>query len=317
MPQNPDSLHLQASINDTLRSPAVAIMQDSTHRHVRRRSQAFILDSLHRVASADSAALVAESAKAREDSIARANEPVIAKPVYVNLFQGHLLQPVHMQAQQRSGTNPDWFFPVLIFVISVYAGLNIFYRRYFRQMISAFVNNNITNQIVRDENVIVQRASVYLSLVFNIIAALFLYLISIHLDWDMGGIGHGFSRFLFFAILVSLIYALKFLALKISGWVFGLDREMAIYIFNIFLMNNVLGIVLVPVIALLAFNPDLPFQLLLVVAVVFISLAYLYRVGRGLITGMAIPGFSPLYLFLYLCTLEIGPLLVLLRVLRV
>lgn len=101
-------------------------------------------------------------------------------------------------------------------------------------MIQALLNNNLTNQIVRDENILVQRASVYLSVAFHLIGAMFLYLVSIHYKWDLGGIGNGFPRFLFFSILVSAIYSLKFLFLKICGWLFDLDREMATYIFNIF-----------------------------------------------------------------------------------
>lgn len=64
-------------------------------------------------------------------------------------------------------------------------------------MIQALLNNNLTNQIVRDENILVQRASVFLSVAFHLTGALFLYLVSIHLGWEIGGIGTGFSRFLF------------------------------------------------------------------------------------------------------------------------
>ena len=41
----------------------------------------------------------------------------------------------------------------------------------------------------------------------------------------------GFSRFLFFTLLVAAVYTGKLLVLKFCGTLFGLDREMAAYIF--------------------------------------------------------------------------------------
>lgn len=234
--------------------------------------------------------------------------------LYTNIYKGHLLHPSHSQPQDRNTMSPIWFFPIVLIALSVFAALRIFYNKYFHQMLIAFYNNNLTNQIVRDENILVQRASVYLSLVFNLIAALFLYFISIYFGWELGGIGTGFSRFLFFAIGVSFVYTLKFLVLKISGWLFNLDREMATYIFNTFLINNILGIVLLPFVCLMAYNQLFSTYWLISFSLVLAALAFAYRLLRGILIGFNASSFSPLYLFLYLCALEIAPLMILIRI---
>jgi hypothetical protein len=239
--------------------------------------------------------------------------PVKTSPAVVNLFGAHSLKPVHNGPVDRPNVSPDWLFPVLILVAAVFTWLRVFYNKYFSQLFEAVVNNNLTNQIVRDENILVQRASVYLSIVFYLVAALFLYEFSLYRGWELADIGSGFPRFLFFAILVSAVYALKFLVLKIAGWLFDLERETALYIFNVFLLNNLLGILLLPLIALLAFHSILPADRLFQAALIIVGLLYVYRLFRGLLVGLGTSGFSPLYLFLYLCTLEIAPLLVLLR----
>lgn len=236
------------------------------------------------------------------------------QPEFVNFYKGHELKPVHASPQQKENIYQDWFFPVFIVVLAIYTWLRIFYNKYFNQLLQAFLNTNLTNQIVRDENILVQRASILLALTFNIIAALFLYLLSLELDWNLGGIGEGFNRFAFFITIVSAAYTFKFLILKIIGWLFDLDREMATYIFNIFLINNVLGLILVPIVALMAYNPFIESPFIAVLSIWLIGMAFLYRLIRGLLSGMSVSGFSPLYLFLYLCTLEIAPLLVLIRI---
>lgn len=233
---------------------------------------------------------------------------------YINLYAGHELNPIHRSPQSIDNGYQGWFFPVLLFVLAIYTWLRLFYNKYFNQLIEAFLNTNLTNQIVRDENILVQRASILLALTFNIIAALFLYLLSLEIGWNLGGIGNGFNRFAFFITIVSAIYTFKFLILKIIGWLFDLDREMATYIFNIFLINNVLGLILIPIVALMAYNPLIEAHFLANLSLWLIVVAFGYRIFRGLRSGLSVAGFSPLYLFLYLCTLEIAPLLVLIRI---
>ena len=250
----------------------------------------------------------------KTDSVIYFNDTLPAVSKYTDLYKGHLLHPTGTEPIARSHVSPVWFFPIILFVLAVFAALRIFYNKYFSQMLVAFVNNNLTNQIVRDENILVQRASVYLSIVFNLIAALFLYLISVYYGWDLGGIGMGFSRFLFFAVIVSAAYTLKFLILKISGWLFNLDREMATYIFNTFLINNILGIALLPFVCLIAYNQMISASWLILIAVILAATAFAYRMFRGILVGLSMPSFSLLYLFLYLCTLEIAPLVILIRI---
>lgn len=238
------------------------------------------------------------------------------KPQFINFYQGHELRVIHSSAQENKNIYQDWFFPVFILTLAIYTWLRIFYNKYFNQLLQAFLNTNLTNQMVRDENILVQRASILLALTFNIIVSLFLYLLSIELNWNLGKIGVGFNRFAFFLTIVSAVYTFKFLTLKIIGWLFDLDREMATYIFNIFIINNVLGLVLVPIVALMAYNPVIEPHFLAVLSLWIIGIAFLYRLLRGLASGLSVSGFSVLYLFLYLCTLEIAPLLVLIRIVK-
>jgi hypothetical protein len=232
---------------------------------------------------------------------------------YVRLYKGHELIPVSREPVMRNNITPDWFFPLILIVLIVYTWLKVFYAKFFSQMIQAFLNNNLANQIVRDENIFVQRASVYLSVVFNLIGAMLMYLISVHYNWYLGGVG-GFGRFVLFFILVSSAYAIKFLTLKICGWLFEQEREMATYVFNIFLINNILGIALLPFICIYAYNESLAFPWLLTIPLILAVVSYCWRIFRGLQIGLGISPFSPLYLFLYLCALEIAPLMILIRI---
>jgi len=247
-----------------------------------------------------------------EDSLTVQEETsAAARPVI--LFTGHELKPRHENPVPVNRSTPDWIFPVLLLVVAMFTFLRIFYNRYFSRLFAALVNSNLANQVVRDENILIQRASVLLNVVFYMVAALFLYFVSATFHWELEGLDFGFSRFLFFTILVAAVYTLKLIILKFCGTVFGLDREMAAYIFNIFLVNSVLGMALLPLIGLLAFAAWVPSFWIICFSLVIIGAAFLYRMIRGVLIGFGSPYFSAVYLILYLCTLEIAPLLVVVK----
>jgi hypothetical protein len=231
----------------------------------------------------------------------------------VDVWKTHELKPVHNSPQQLTDSNPDWLFLILIIVLGVLTYLRVFYRKNFFQIIAACFNNNLTNQIVRDENLLMQRASVMLNVTFSIIAASYIYLVSVHYDWSLDGIGTGFIRFVFLALIVSAAFTLKFLVLRFCAFLFHLGREMSTYIFNVFIINNLLGIALVPFVALILFGNSIDSTILIITAATVIGIAWLYRIGRGILIATRYPAFSPVYLFLYLCALEIAPLLVLVK----
>lgn len=232
-----------------------------------------------------------------------------------NFYGSHELKVIHNGPQLLERNTPDWIFPLLVLILAAFAWLRAYYNKYFMQIFTAFFNNNLTNQIVRDENILLQRASVLLNIVFNLVAALFLYLISIHFNWFLFGIGTGFSRYIFFTIIVSAVYTIKFLILKICGFLFKVDKEMSAYIFNIFLINNVLGILLIPMVVLLVFSVSINATGIIYFSLILAVLAFFYRLARGLSVGVASPVASLYYLFLYLCALEFAPLVVLIKIL--
>jgi hypothetical protein len=226
------------------------------------------------------------------------------------------LKQIHTHPLPVNKDNTDWVFFTLLISCTAFIWVKVFYRKIFEQITQAFFNNRITNQIVRDENILVQKASVLLTIIFNLVASLFLYQISILFSWNPDYLGGGFNRYLIFAFAVSFIYTIKFIGLKVIGNIFKIDKGIAIYIFNIFLINNLLGIALLPILTFISFSKS--YALYGVdLALILIGVAFVYRLVRGFLIGLTYGGFSLLYLFLYLCALEIAPVMVLFKLLTI
>ena len=231
------------------------------------------------------------------------------------LFQQHELTPVHDGAVPLNASHPLWLFLILILIAALAITARIFYRKNISELARAFLSLSVTNQLMRDESILLQRTSLLLTVIFNLTAAFMLWQFGAAFASGLPFALSDFSRFLVFAFIIAVIYTMKYLLLKLAGFIFGLDEEIDAYIFNIFLSNNFFGMVLFPGAVLLFLYPQLS-QSSIVSTIVIITAAlfFLYRILRGILIGRALPSYSPVYLFLYLCALEIAPLLVLLKI---
>ena len=204
---------------------------------------------------------------------------------------------------------------VLLVITSLVIIVRIFYRKNISELTRAFLSLSVTSQLVRDESILLKRTSLILTIIFNLSAAVVAWQYGSVLMQKLPFALNDFGRFLMFAFLISLIYSLKYLILKLAGLIFETDAEMDAYVFNIFLSNNLFGMVLFPVAALLFLYPHLSDSRFVFIGIVTIAAAFfLYRILRGILIGMASPDRSPVYLFLYICALEFAPLLVLIKV---
>jgi hypothetical protein len=228
------------------------------------------------------------------------------------LFKGHELEPTSSNPIPFKQQTPDWFTIALFITIGFFTWLKLVNGKIIQQLFTAFFNNSVTNQIVRDENILVQKASVLLSAVFYFSAALLLYQVSVYFNWDYKIIGKGFIRFMIFVLFLASAYSFKIVFLKILSSIFQIDRAISTYIFNIFLINNINGILLIPLIMLIAFFP-VATNYFIWAGIGILAITFLYRLFRGLAIWSALSSFSLYYFILYLCALEIAPLLIIFK----
>ncbi len=112
---------------------------------------------------------------------------------------------------------------------------------------------------------------------------------------------------------MMLVYAGKYLILRFSGWAFRVKPIADEYLFHVFLVNKILGIVLLPFVVLIAFTGNEwrePLGIVSgVVAVALICLRYLrsWPAFQALVKG------SRFHFLTYLCASEILPMAVLVK----
>lgn len=252
----------------------------------------------------------------KQDSLTKSQVAQEDTTHYVGFYNKHHLRVIHTNPVQIHRENGDWIFYVLLLLTIAVTLIRVIHFRNIKQVKDAFMSSTISNQIVRDESILFQRASVFLTVVFYLVAALFLYKLSIIYHITLPYLPDGFGRFLIFVLLISMAYSLKLIFLRLIGYIFQVDKAITGYIFSVFLINNVVGMVLIPILICIFFLPPDYMVYFLDFSIIMVVAAFIYRIFRGVAIGLSFPTFSLYYLFLYLCSLEIAPLLFIIKLLK-
>jgi Domain of unknown function (DUF4271) len=110
--------------------------------------------------------------------------------------------------------------------------------------------------------------------------------------------------------VLIIVYGLKWLLLRIIGWLFQMQEASNTYTFIVFLVNKVLGVMLLPVVVLLSLAPVSLHPALVTVVLFLLAALFIYRYIISYPGIKASVRVNQFHFFLYLCAFEIVPLLI-------
>ena len=240
---------------------------------------------------------------------------VFPQPVYSkSVFIPHQLLPSDLQVKQVRNDQPDWILAILITCFILLAWVQVFYHKRFQQIIRAPFSKRFINQLIRDGNLFKEQITIALGTVYLLTFTLLLYEFNdLVLHYSFPGI-NGIVLYLLMAALALGLMSAKVALVQFLGTIFKTRETTGNYLLNQFIFALVSGPVLL---AALVFVVYLNSSVIIYVTLsLFITLMVL-RFIRGFFIGMALSKFSYLFLFVYLCSLEILPLLVLFKILLI
>lgn len=182
----------------------------------------------------------------------------------------------------------------------------------FKQSIRALINFGVAQEINREEKVFFHRGNILTTAIYLITSSLFIY----HLKQVVNTTVLDEDNYFFYMLIIIaifFIYGIKFLFSKILFFVFNESTLSSEYIFNVSLYNNLLGILLLPSLSIIYFTTISFHTAVLYLFIPSIAIVFLMRALRLFVIGNS-KGISFLYIFLYICTLEILPLVVMYRI---
>jgi len=229
----------------------------------------------------------------------------------VSLFQNHLL-PVRNEKPVIHYTQYDYLVSSILFLsYMVFVWLFISNRKRLNQVIMGLFAGRYANQLSREEGSLGNRVVIFLSTLFVFTMPLFFYQTASY----FGFLARGSLSTTFFlaALILFFIYGVKLIIIKMLGFIFDTQKEMKEYIISVVLFCNAVGLFMLPVVVCLAFLKQINPAVFIYGGFAIITAFFLTRLVRGLIIGLNSTRVSKFYLFLYLCTLEIVPLAIMVK----
>ena len=229
-----------------------------------------------------------------------------------HFFSSHPITKIHNQSIPVKKFQPDWIFGIFILCLILLAWTNFFYHKRLRQIFLAPYSKRFLNQLVRDGNLFSERISVVLGIVYLLLLSLLLYQVSTwfnpsHLLFLSTPV------YLYFTCLgiMVLYWMVKITLIRLVGVTFKTESTTDEYFLNVLIFNIITGLSILPFL-IPAIYLKSPF--FLYICLIILGIFIIFRFLRGFLIGISLRKFSYLFLFVYLCSLEFLPLIVLLKI---
>lgn len=253
------------------------------------------------------------------DTAKKSALPLITKKPFDSIYRRLLdnpfiskAKPIYLVIDEREIQSKDQIFYLICGLLIFLAFIRLAFSRYFKNIFKLFFQPSFRQKQTREQLVQSNLPSLLLNLFFIFSAGTYVaFLLQYsHL------IQVGFWLLLLYTNIALLaLYLGKFIFLSFAGWVFDVREATGAYIFSVYLINKILGVVLVPFILLVAFSEPAVANVSITISVLVVLLLYLYRYMVSYAPVRREVKVSLLHFLLYICAFEIMPLLLIYKTL--
>ncbi len=219
-----------------------------------------------------------------------------------------LVLPFH----RKAAVNTDWITLLLLFSLVLFAAVRNIWKKYVGNLFQSAFNYSTANRMFREKNYSVIHGAFWLDVFSFVVFPLFIYQVfnNFNVHFSVQGV-----RLFFFIVGAVLVYLLvKKMMYRFIGFLFENTSETGEFLFNMNNFNRVGTMVLLPIVVVLAFVPFRNSMIPVSIGIGMVGLIYFLLLTRGFVILLK-KQFSLIYLFLYFCTLEILPLVLIYKIL--
>jgi hypothetical protein len=206
-----------------------------------------------------------------------------------------------------------WLVPILLLIVVFSGFIRIISGKYLNNLFSSTIYGYAANSLFKTINVRNTVPSIGLNVLFIMNIALFLFEMSTHFQMAPMGL-HGIVLFGLITVLTMILAFLKVSIYRFLGYIFNTKGQTSEFLFHVGIFNKVFGLIILPLLVMIPFVSEMAATILIQVGLVFFIVVYIFQLFKGskiILRESA----SLIYMFLYLCALEILPLSILFKLL--
>ncbi len=204
-----------------------------------------------------------------------------------------------------------WMAGILVIALSIIGFVRTIFQRYFRSLFQAVVNMKQAKQIYEEQVSALSFSAFVLNINFLLTISLFLYLFVQELMFPFP-----FEQLKGYGLMLGIaivLYFVRYVSLKGLYFLFPQLEEVDFYNFHFFLVNKIAGIVLIPFLFIIAFSGSLAASIAFYSSAGLLAILLVVHFGRGVIVSRRYWQNDVFHFFLYICTLELAPSLVIIK----
>jgi hypothetical protein len=220
---------------------------------------------------------------------------------------------VRIKQDQYEAKSYDGIFYMLVGLLFLFAIIKLIFSKYLGNLLILFFRVSMRQQQIREQVIQSPVPSLLLNLLFVLSGGLYGSFLLI--NYNYVNPDRFWAFFLYGSLVLAIVYLVKFLFLKTTGWIFNIVRPVETYLFIVFMTNKIIGIFLLPFLVILSFSSPLISLICITISAVMIVIFYIYRLIASFKTLRKEINISGLHFILYLCAFEIAPLLLIYKVL--
>lgn len=220
--------------------------------------------------------------------------------------------PYGIEGEMLKSPGNDWVLGVVLILWAVFASVRSLFLEYLGQLMISLVNFHIASRLFLQSGYKTVSGSARVDFISYCIVPLAVFQMADFYNATIPGF-HPAITFLALVLAVNGIFFLRLLFFKIVGSVVMVKEETREVVFNIKLYYKAQGLFLLPFVTIFA-TVKIAEELSLWIMAGVILLMYILSVFRTIYVGIR-KEISIFYLILYLCTLEILPLLLIFKLL--
>lgn len=216
------------------------------------------------------------------------------------------------EGEPRNYTSKDELFYILAAMLLFMGIIKVAYPRYYQNTFRLIFQTSLRQKQTPEQIVQGYVPGFLLSLLFFMVGGVLIALFATQQKLLPGPL---WLLILFCSGVLAIVYLVKYLVTMFAGWVFNVQDAAGMYSFVVFLINRVMGVLLLPVAILLAFYDGEVQRVMFGIAAAIAAFLLLYRYTLSLTVVRKNLKVSALHFFIYLCGVELMPLLVIYKVL--
>ncbi len=234
-----------------------------------------------------------------------------------NGFDGYLFKnatPKHHLGVGTPRHQRDMWVIIAAFALLIYTGvLNRAIGKDIYSVIQAFYDKRAFAKISKEDSLLTSWAFIGLFSLFGFTIGLYLYQVVSY--FDIAYSISGFQLFIMLSVIVIALFILKILVLRILAFIFDIRKMVREYVSILYLTYFNIAFVFLPIVISFSLLSATLLPWLLRISLILMIAIFIVQYLRSTINIISNFRFHKIYLFIYLCALEICPILIMLKAL--